>query len=228
MSANNPVVSREEWLKHRLDLLKKEKALTRQRDELSHQRRELPWVLIDKDYRFFDNHGEHSMLSMFEGQRQLVFYHFMFGADWDAGCSSCSFWADNFNGIDCHLANRDVSFAVVSSADADTLERYKNRMGWNFRWVSAPDFNQDFYVSFNNDAKDKGSIYYNFSDQNFFMQELPGVSVFIKDDNNIYHTYSTYSRGVDLLNSAYNFLDLTPLGRNEDNGLSWVRRHDEY
>ena len=225
------IVSRSEWLKERTALLEKEKAFTRQRDELSQQRRDLPWVQLDKDYSFIDSAGTHTMLELFGNRKQLMFYHFMYGPNWDAGCQSCSFWADNFNRIDRHLAQRDIAFMAVSSAPIDILEAYKKRLGWQFRWVSASDsdFNRDFHVSFDEQSREVGSIDYNYKKQSFFMDELPGVSVFIKDEKDvIYHTYSTYSRGLDILNGAYNFIDLAPLGRHEDNGQSWVRRWDEY
>jgi predicted dithiol-disulfide oxidoreductase (DUF899 family) len=225
------IVTRDEWLKDRRALLEKEKVFTRQRDELSEQRRELPWVMVDKDYRFTDVNGEHSMLDLFGECKQLMFYHFMYSADWEQGCQSCSYWADSFNGIDMHLAGRDIAFMAVSSAPIDTLEKYKERLGWRFRWVSVSDsdFNRDYHVSFDAQSKEEGAIDYNYKKQSFYMEELPGVSVFIRDESNrIFHTYSTYSRGVDILNAAYNYIDLSPLGRNEENGQSWVRRNDEY
>ncbi|MBX2885772.1 MAG: DUF899 domain-containing protein [Granulosicoccus sp.] len=225
------IVSRDVWLEKRRALLDAEKAFTRQRDDLSKLRRELPWVAVEKNYRFFDVNGEHSMLELFGDHQQLMFYHFMFGADWDAGCDSCSFWADNFEGIDIHLAQRDIAFMAVSSAPVEKLEEYRKRLGWRFRWLSTGqgDFNRDYQVSFGESAKAAGEIDYNYRKQSFYMDELPGVSVFIRDsENQIFHTYSTYARGVDILNGAYNFIDLTPLGRHEDNGQSWVKRHDEY
>jgi predicted dithiol-disulfide oxidoreductase (DUF899 family) len=230
MNAPN-IVTREEWLDQRRALLEKEKAFTRQRDELSQLRRELPWVLIDKDYCFIDENGEHSLLDLFGDRKQLMFYHFMYSPDWEEGCQSCSYWADTFNGIDVHLANRDIAFMAVSTAPIDTLLKYKERLAWNFRWVSVSnsDFNRDFHVSFDAKSKEEDAIDYNYKKQSFYMPELPGVSVFIRDARDrIYHTYSTYSRGVDILNAAYNYIDLSPLGRHEENGQSWVRRNDEY
>ncbi|MFK7892675.1 MAG: DUF899 domain-containing protein [Granulosicoccus sp.] len=225
------IVSRDAWLEKRLALLKLEKAFTRQRDELSKLRRELPWVAVEKDYRFVDVDGEYSMLELFGDQKQLMLYHFMFGADWEAGCASCSFWADNFDGIDIHLAQRDIAFMAVSSAPIEKLDQFRKRLGWRFRWLSTSqgDFNRDYRVSFDESARAAGEIDYNYRTQAFYMDELPGVSVFIRDsENRIFHTYSTYSRGVDILNGAYNYIDLAPLGRHEDNGQSWVRLHDEY
>lgn len=226
------IAGKEGWLAERLQLLVKEKELTRMRDEVSRQRRALPWVEITKPYKFVDTDGDYTLPDLFGDHSQLVIYHFMFGADWDVGCKSCSFWADNFNGIDIHLAHRDISFLAVSSAPIDKLQAFKRRMDWSFRWlsVSESDFNRDYYVSFTAEQKATGEKYYNYKLQPWFTDEMVGVSVFVKNDQQrVYHSYSTYGCGVDILNSAYNFIDLTPKGRDEGDGIqNWVRLHDEY
>lgn len=222
-------VSREAWLEQRLKLLQKEKQLTKLRDELSLERQQLPWVLVDDNYCFGDQ--QLSLADLFQSRSQLIIYHFMYGENWDAACTSCSFWADNFNGIDVHLAQRDISFLAVSSASQKTLDAFAERMGWKFRWLSSQgcSFGADFNVSFGESERERGQIHYNYQDQNFFMEEMHGVSVFAKaDDGQIYHSYSTYGRGLDMLNGAYNYIDLAPKGRNEDNGMSWLRHHDNY
>ena len=223
--------TREQWLIQRTALLKKEKELTILRDEISQQRRDLPWVTIKKSYDFVGPQGIVSLPNLFGTKTQLIVYHFMFGEDWDQGCPSCSFWADNFNNIDIHLENRDIAFLAISSAPFDTIHAYRKRLGWNFNWLSCAnsDFNYDFHVSFRDSEKRANKINYNYRDQDWYMEELPGISVFARGpDGSVYHTYSTYSRGIDMLNGAYNFIDLTPLGRQESNGMSWVKRHDEY
>jgi len=225
------VVSQEEWLEARQELLVKEKEFTRLRDQLSQQRRSLPWVKIEKNYVFEGADRQLNLSDLFAGKSQLIIYHFMFGPDWDEGCPSCSFWADNFDGIDIHLAHRDITFLAVSRAEYRKLEAYKQRMGWSFNWLSSlhSDFNYDFSVSFTDEEKAKNETFYNYRKQAYFVDELAGVSVFYKDDQgDIYHTYSTYSRGVDILNGAYNYIDLSPKGRDETNGMSWLRRHDQY
>jgi len=228
----NKVVTQEEWLKARKELLSKEKELTRLRDQLSLERRSLPWVKVEKEYSFLDAKGQQSLKDLFGGKSQLLVYHFMFGPDWDEGCKSCSFWADNFNGIDIHLAHRDISFLAVSRNDLKKLEKYKKRMGWSFKWVSSinTDFNFDFNVSFSQEQKENDQVTYNYFDQPYFIDELAGVSVFFKDEqDDIYHTYSAYSRGIDVLNGAYNYIDLTPKGRDEEDGImNWLRHHDKY
>jgi predicted dithiol-disulfide oxidoreductase (DUF899 family) len=227
------VVPHEEWLAARKALLAREKEFTRLRDELTQARRDLPWEAVEKEYIFEGPDGKVSLADAFDGKRQLVVYHFMFAPEWDAGCKSCSFWADNFNDIPPHLRARDISFVAISRAPIDKLEAYRRRMGWNFRWLSSSgsDFNYDFGVSFRPEDVQKHEVVYNYrvmdpEDET----EWPGISVFFKDkDGRIYHTYSAYSRGIDLLNGAYNYIDLTPKGRDEgDNIMSWVRRHDEY
>lgn len=224
-------VSREEWLEARQSLLVKEKEFTRLRDELSAERRQLPWVKITKDYIFNSVNGRQTLAELFEDKSQLMIYHFMLGPEWQEGCPSCSFWADNFDGIDIHLAHRDISFLVISRAQSDKIENYKKRMGWTFKWMSShnSDFNYDFNVSFNAQHKELNEIEYNYLKQPYFMDELPGVSVFFKDEaGDIFHTYSTYSRGLDILNGAYNFIDLAPKGRDEESPMSWLSRHDQY
>lgn len=224
-------VSEQEWLTARKALLVKEKELTRLRDQISEERRKLPWVKVEKEYVFEGPDGTETLSDLFDGQSQLVIYHFMYGPDWDEGCPSCSFWADNFDGIDIHLKHRDITFLAISRADYKTLEAYKRRMGWRFKWVSSQnsDFNYDFQVSFTPEQKEKNETTYNYREQPYFIDELPGVSVFFKDEQgNIFHTYSAYARGLDMLNGAYNYIDLTPKGRDEESGMSWVRRHDQY
>ncbi|MBT3225972.1 MAG: DUF899 domain-containing protein [Deltaproteobacteria bacterium] len=227
----NTVVTPEEWLEARKNLLVKEKEFVRLRDELSQQRRSLPWVRVEKEYEFKVGNGQQSLSDLFADKSQLMIYHFMFGADWEEGCPSCSFWADNFEGIDIHLAHRDITFMAISNTEYGKLEAYKKRMEWTFKWVSSlnSDFNYDFGVSFTAEEKEKNETFYNFRTQPYFIDELPGVSVFYKDEQgNIFHTYSTYSRGLDMLNGTYNYIDLSPKGRDEKSGLSWVRRHDQY
>lgn len=208
--------TRAEWEAAREALLAKEKEATRLRDELARERRALPWVPVEEDYAFEGEQGGQRLSELFGPHSQLIIYHFMFGPDWDAGCPSCSFWADNFDGIDVHLAQRDAAFACVSRADYGTLREYRERMGWNFRWLSSAGsrFNFDYAVS-------SGES-----------DESPGLSVFAKDeDGNIFHTYSTYRRGLDAFNGAYQILDLIPKGRDEERlewPQQWVRRHDEY
>jgi predicted dithiol-disulfide oxidoreductase (DUF899 family) len=228
------VVSNEEWLGARKDFLAKEKEFTRLRDELSRQRRELPWVKVDKTYVFDGPNGEESLSDLFAGRGQLIVHHFMFGPDWKEGCPSCSFWADNYEGIVPHLQNRDVSLVAISRAPLDKLEAYKRRMGWTFKWLSSlgNDFNHDFAVSFTEEERKQGANNYNFATTRFSGEEAPGASVFTRgDDGGIYRAYSCYARGLDMLNGAYHHLDLVPKGRNEQGlpyPMAWVRRHDKY
>lgn len=228
------IVTREEWLQRRLELLEKEKELTRLRDQVTQQRQQLPWVRIDKAYRFGGADGEQSLADLFEDKSQLLIYHFMLGPGWEAGCPSCSFWADNFDGIEVHLAHRDIRFLVVSRASYADIDAYRKRMGWHFDWVSSneSDFNFDFSVSFTAAQKADNAIDYNYRNTQYFIDELVGVSAFAKDAQGIvYHSYSTYSRGVDMLNGAYNYIDLTPKGRDEigpNADMGWLKRHDEY
>jgi len=229
------VVSRDEWLAARKQLLAKEKAFTRLRDELSGQRRALPWVKVDKEYAFDGPNGRETLADLFEGRSQLAIYHFMYGPDWKEGCPSCSFWADNFNGIDIHLAHRDIALIAISRAPLDILDAYKERMGWDFKWVSSfeNDFNYDYDVSFTPDEIKKGEMFYNFEVRNFPSEEAAGISVFYKnDEGEIFHTYSCYARGLDMLNGAYHYMDLAPKGRDEEgllpHTMAWLRRRDQY
>ena len=228
------VVSREEWLSARKAFLAREKEFTRLRDELSRQRRELPWVKVDREYVFEGPQGTETLADLFAGRSQLVVYHFMFTPSWDEGCPSCSFWADNFNGIDAHLNHRDVTFVAISRAPLAKIEAFKERMGWTFKWVSSSptDFNFDYQVSFKPEDLASGSVVYNYAKTDFGFEDREGVSVFYKDSGGaVFHTYSCYARGIDMLNGAYHYLDLVPRGRDEE-GLeftqAWVRHHDTY
>jgi predicted dithiol-disulfide oxidoreductase (DUF899 family) len=231
---DHEVVSREDWLVARKRLLAKEKDFTRARDQLSRERRELPWVRIDKPYRFAGPDGMETLSDLFAGRSQLLVYHFMFGPDWAEGCPSCSFWADNFDPAIVHLNHRDVTFVVVSRAPLDKLEAYRKRMGWSFKWLSSSgsDFNHDFHVSFAPGEMARGEVEYNYGLTRFPSDEAPGISVFYRDeDGGIFHTYSCYARGLDMLNGAYHHLDLVPKGRGEEGlpfPMAWVRRHDRY
>ena len=232
---SHKVVSREEWIEARKEHLAQEKELTRLRDQLSQQRRELPWVKVEKPYTFQGPRGKESLSELFEGRSQLLVYHFMYGPDWDEGCPSCSFWADNFNGIIVHLNHRDVTMVAISRASLDQLEAYKQRMGWTFKWVSSSetDFNRDYHVSFAPEEVETGEMYYNYqTGTRFASSEAPGISVFYQDETGaIFHTYSCYARGLDMLNGAYHLLDLVPKGRDEAElpyPMAWVRRHDSY
>ncbi|UVL59625.1 DUF899 domain-containing protein [Pseudomonas sp. B21-032] len=222
---NPQVVSRSEWLSARRQLLLHEKALTHQRDELSKARRALPWVRVDQDYRFEGPEGRLSLGDLFAGRSQLLVYHFMFGEGWDEGCPGCSFLADHFDGANLHLAHHDVSLVAVSRAPYAQFQAFKQRMGWKFPWVSshASSFNQDFGVGA------KGSDQYNYEPYSGEETELPGLSVFYRDaGGTLFHTYSSYARGLDMLVGTYNFLDLMPKGRNEEGTMDWVRHHDRY
>ena len=226
------VGTREDWLTARLELLGREKELNRVRDELAAQRRQLPWVRIDKQYRFDSADGLRSLADLFDGRGQLLVYHFMFGPDWDEGCPSCSFWVDGFDGVGGHLAHRDVTLVCVSSAPYAKLAAYRARMGWSFPWYSsAPgDFNVDFGVSFNPDQQQHGGTY-NFAHQDHPPEETPGISAFVLEGDDVFHTYSSYSRGLDPINVTYQLLDLTPKGRDEGGlewPMAWLRRHDAY
>ena len=230
----NQVVSREEWLKTRLDLLAAEKEFTRRRDDLTRRRMAMPWVQVEKDYRFEGPDGTRSLAELFEGRSQLIVYHFMLGPDWEEGCTACSFWADNFDGIPIHLAHRDVTFTAVSRAPLARIEAYRTRMGWCFPWVSShgSDFNFDYRVSFTPEQIAAGDADYNYGGRQSTGEELVGISVFFRNDRDeVFHTYSCYGRGVEMVNGAYHWLDLVPKGRDED-GLSftmaWLRRHDRY
>ena len=225
MTLDHEIATRDEWTSRRVELLKEEKALSRRLDEVAKQRRALPWVPIDKDYLFDTRDGKRSLAELFDGRSQLLVYHFMYGPAWEEGCPSCSFWADNYDGVDVHLAHRDVTFVVVSRAPLADLLRYQERMGWTFEWVSSAgtDFNTDFGVS--------DVSFYNFAQRDDVADELPGLSAFIQVDGRVFHTYSAYSRGLDIFNGAYQMLDMTPKGRDEDAlpwSAAWLRRHDQY
>jgi predicted dithiol-disulfide oxidoreductase (DUF899 family) len=228
------IVDQDAWLDARLAHLAEEKEFTRQRDELSRRRRELPWVEVDASYRFESADGVRTLAELFDGHSQLLVYHFMLGPGWDEGCPSCSFWADNYDGTDMHLAARDTELVAVSRAPIDEIERYRSRMGWTFAWYSssANTFNYDLGVSFTADDIAAGSARYNFGTQPAFAEELPGLSVFNRtDDGRVYLSYQTFSRGLDMLNTTYHMLDLTPKGRDEDDldfSMAWLRRHDTY
>lgn len=228
------VVGREEWLQARLDHLAKEKEFTRQRDRLSEQRRELPCYPVEKDYVFEGPGGKETLSDLFDGRSQLLVYHFMFHPDWAQGCKSCSLIADNYNGSAVHLAERDVTLVTVSVAPLSKIEPFKKRMGWDFKWVSSAgsDFNRDFQVGFTEEELAKGSVYYNYHDTGFPELEGPGLSVFRKDESGaVFHTYSSYGRGLDMLIGTYHLLDLMPKGRDEAGlgySMEWIRHHDRY
>jgi predicted dithiol-disulfide oxidoreductase (DUF899 family) len=232
MAEQHMVVSSDEWIAARKQLLAKEKEFTVLRDELSRQRRNLPWEAVDKEYTFEGPDGRQTLSHLFNGRSQLIVYHFMFHPSWDAGCPHCSHWADNFNGVIVHLNQRDVTMIAVSRAPYSKLAAYKKRMGWSFTWVSSSDsdFNFDYHVSFTLEEVEKKQAFYNFTTQNPRSPEREGVSVFHKaPDGRVFHTYSTYARGIDMMNVDYQYLDLAPKGRDEgDRGPFWVRRHDEY
>ncbi len=249
---DHKIGTREEWLAARLELLEAEKALTRRGDELAQRRQALPWVRIDKEYRFETDEGTASLADLFRGRSQLLIYHFMFGPDYKAGCPSCSAIADGFNGSVVHLANHDVTLCAVSRAPLPKLQAYKRRMGWSFPWASSfdSDFNYDFHVAHTNEEWQSGTVDYNFrsvdlrlpegqespfiteltasvgTDWVTYRREGPGVSAFSLEDGVVYHTYSAYERGIDVLWGMYQWLDRAPLGRNETG--FWWRRHDEY
>ena len=228
------VVSPKEWTAKRKELLRKEKEFTKLRDELSRQRRELPWEKVEKKYVFDAPNGKQTLADLFDGRSQLIVYHFMLGPGWEAGCPSCSFLADHFDGSLIHLANRDVTLAVVSRAPLAQIETFKKRMGWRFKWVSSFEnsFNRDYGVSFTKEEAAKGKVPYNYDMVEFGSEEGPGASAFYKNaGGDIFHTYSTYARGLDILVGAYNFLDIAPKGRDEDGlafTMAWVRHHDRY
>ena len=228
------VLPHKEWLESRKALLAKEKEFTRLRDEMSRARRELPWEAVTKEYVFEGTGGRRTLAELFEGRSQLIVYHFMFAPSWDAGCPHCSFWADNFNGISTHLNQRDVTFVAISRAPIDTLAAYQKRMGWSFTWLSSggTDFSYDLGASYTPDQVAAGAAIHNYETNAPPGEDEVAISVFaLGEDGQIFHTYSTYGRGVDMLNGAYHYLDLVPKGRDEaghDNPQFWVRRHDEY
>ncbi|UUZ67850.1 DUF899 domain-containing protein [Polaromonas sp. P2-4] len=231
---NHSVVSRDKWLAERKTLLAQEKELTRLRDQIASKRRALPWVRIEKNYVFDTPEGKRSLADLFEGRHQLMVQHFMFAPGWEQGCPSCSFMADHTDGMKIHLEHRDVSFVAISRATLPEIERFRQRMGWQFKWVSSngSDFNYDFGVSFTPEDVAKGKLHYNYGVWPLAGEEWPGISLFYRNDaGEVFHTYSTYGRGVEVMMGTYNMLDLAPLGRDEDNlayGMAWVRHHDRY
>lgn len=232
--ANHPVVSRERWLAARKTLLAREKELTRLHDQIAHDRRALPWVRVEKNYVFDTTDGPRTLAQLFDGRSQLVVQHFMFAPGWEAGCKSCSYMADHIDGAAPHLAERDLTLVVVSRAPLADLQRFRARMGWRFKWVSSfgTDFNYDFAVSFKPAEMATGEVTYNYVKQPFPHEEAPGISAFYRDeDGTVFHTYSTYGRGVELMMGAYDFLDIAPKGRDEEAlpyTMAWVRHHDQY
>jgi predicted dithiol-disulfide oxidoreductase (DUF899 family) len=229
---SHPIVTPTQWIEARKALLAKEKEFTQLRDELSRQRRELPWEKVEKTYVFDSSEGKATLPDLFEGRSQLIIYHFMFDPSWDAGCKSCSFWADNYNPAVVHLNHRDVNLVAVSKAPLEKIMAYRTRMGWSFKWFSSfgNDFNRDYQVSHTPEELAQGDGYYNYVRQKPYASESPGISVFFKDaSGTVFHTYSTYARGLDMLNGTYHLLDLVPKGRDEGGrNQFWVRRHDEY
>jgi predicted dithiol-disulfide oxidoreductase (DUF899 family) len=227
------VVSRDEWLRERVALLAEEKDLTRRRDAVAAKVRDLPWVKVEKPYVFDAPSGKISLADLFGPRSQLIVYHFMFDPTWSQGCKSCSFIADHYNGIIVHLAHRDISFVTVSKAPIEKLEQFRARMGWTFPWVSGAntDFGHDYGVSFTDQELAADGTVYNFNRKPYPIRELPGLSVFAKDARgDVYHTYSTYARGLDDLLTAYRYMDLTPKGRDEAEtpNMGWLRHHDRY
>ncbi|HLG45694.1 MAG TPA: thioredoxin family protein [Reyranella sp.] len=227
-------VSREEWLAARRALLVKEKELLKAKDALREQTRALPWVKVDKEYVFDGPNGKETLSDLFAGRSQLVIRHFMLGPGWKEGCVGCSFGADQTDGSVVHLINHDVMFVTVSRAPYPEIAAYHKRMGWQFKWVSSfgSDFNFDYHVSFTEEDEKRGKAFYNFADMDYMGDEMPGTSVFFKNEaGEIFHTYSAFARGSELIGGVYGILDITPKGRNEPPGgnlTAWVRRHDEY
>jgi predicted dithiol-disulfide oxidoreductase (DUF899 family) len=228
------IVSRDEWTAARKAHLAEEKAFSKARDALAKKRRELPWVKVDKTYVFDGPNGKETLADLFGGKNQLIVYHFMLGPDWEASCPSCSLLADHFDGAVIHLAQRDVTFVVASRAPLPQIEKFKRRMGWHFKWASSfgNDFNYDYHVSATPEEKASGKAMYNYQMTTFPSEERPGASVFSKNENGeIFHTYSSYGRGLDMLIGTYHMLDLAPKGRDEQNlawPMAWVRHHDRY
>lgn len=231
--AGHRVVSREQWVRERIALLAEEKELTRQRDAVAARVRELPWVKVEKPYTFDSPSGPRSLADLFGPRGQLIVYHFMFDPTWSQGCKSCSFIADHYDGIVAHLAHRDISFVTVSKAPVEKIEPFRKRMGWTFPWVSGfrNDFGRDYGVSFTDDELSSPDAVYNFDRKPYPIRELPGLSVFAKDDRgDVHHTYSTFGRGLEDFLTAYRYIDLTPKGRDEGGtgGMEWLRHHDRY
>lgn len=231
---NHPVVTPDRWIAERKKLLAREKEFTHLRDKIAEERRALPWVRIDKEYVFDTPVGERMLADLFEGRSQLMVQHFMLGPGWEQGCPSCSFMADHTDGMQIHLEHRDVTFVAVSRAPLAEIERFHRRMGWKFKWVSSngTDFNYDFHVSFTPQERAKGEVYYNFGMTDFEAEEAPGISLFYRNEaGGVFHTYSTFGRGVEVMMGTYNMLDLAPKGRAEEGlsyGMEWVRHHDRY
>jgi predicted dithiol-disulfide oxidoreductase (DUF899 family) len=233
-AVNHKVVSETEWVEAHKAFLAKEKELTRQRDELSRQRRELPWVKVAQEYIFDGPHGRRTLADLFDGRSQLIVYHFMFGPEWAEGCPSCSMSGDHMDSTLAHLVQRDVTLMAVSRAPLDKIQAFQKRMGWSFPWVSSygTDFNRDYHVSFTKEEMANSKTYYNFGTRDFPADEAPGLSVFYKDTHgDVFHTYSSYARGLEWLLGAYSYLDLVPKGRDEGKlaySMAWVRHHDRY
>ena len=232
--AHHRVVTPNDWIVERKALLAREKELTRLRDEVASERRTLAWVRVDKEYVFDTTAGPLSLAELFQGRRQLLVQHFMFGPGWKQGCKSCSFMADHLDGISVHLAQRDIALTVISRAPLVDIERFRARMGWRFAWASSNgnDFNRDFHVSFAPEDRIDGEVYYNYHLMSFPADEAPGISIFVKNDaGEVFHTYSTFGRGVEVMMGAYSLIDLTPQGRDESAlpyRMDWVRHHDRY
>ena len=231
--ARHTVVSHNKWIAARKKLLLQEKAFTRARDRLNKTRRALPWEKLEKTYVFEGPEGKETLAQLFQGKSQLFVYHFMFAPGDEQGCPHCSFWADHYDGAGLHLPQRDVSFVAISRAPLAAIEAFKRRMGWRFKWVSSggSDFNYDFGASFTPEEVKAKKMFYNYKTQNAWMPDREGASVFYKDSQGqVFHTYSTYARGIDMLNGTYHMLDLVPKGRDEDpkDTQSWVRHHDRY
>jgi predicted dithiol-disulfide oxidoreductase (DUF899 family) len=225
--------TRDKWMEARLDLLAAEKDLTRRSDEVARLRQQLPWVRVEKNYVFEGPNGRETLADLFDGRSQLIVQQFMLAPGWEQGCKSCSFMADHIDGMTVHLAHRDVTMVAVSRAPLSEIERFRRRMGWRFKWVSSygTDFNYDFGVSFTPEEAAKGRLNYNYGQRSLSGEEWPGVSVFYKDEaGDVFHTYSTYGRGVEVMMGTYRMLDLTPKGRDEQGGgnMAWVRHHDRY
>ncbi|KQW46574.1 MULTISPECIES: DUF899 domain-containing protein [unclassified Roseateles] len=230
----HPVVTRDRWIAERKTLLAHEKELTQLRDRIAAERRALPWATLEQDYLFDTVDGPRRLSGLFKGRRQLLVQHFMLGPGWEQGCKSCSFMADHLDGMAPHLAQRDITLLVVSRAPLAEIEAFKRRMGWRFDWASShgSDFNRDFHVSFAPEDRVNGEVYYNFHMTPLPMEEAPGISVFYKGDaGQVFHTYSTFGRGLEVMMGAYSLIDLTPKGRDEEGlayGMEWVRHHDRY
>ena len=227
------IVSHDDWITAREQFLAKEKEFTRLRAQLSQERRELPWELVQKEYVFEGEHGKETLASLFDGRSQLIVYHFMYEPDWDIGCRGCSFWADNFNGVIPHLNQRDVSLVAASRAPLQKLQAQAKRFDWTFKWVSCVgnDFNLDFNVWFAPEALERNEAVYNYGSEKVTGPSKPGISAFFKDDGHVFHTYSTYGRGLDMLNTAYHYLDIAPKGRDEAAlpfPMAWVKHRVAY